>query len=223
MPDSYPSIGEAIGAAMQHNIRLAYGDRENADWPLQVRRLPDPKANPHSLPGMVVRLTETAPPDEVAGILEEVTSALVGALPQLTELVAAAADWTRARLDFSTPDSNSTFETWTRLAAAHGMLLDAQEQLEVAGDGILECPAERVAPQSHEMVNPLRTGDLLHDVLGRGPDGGPAASTIEVPQSTRERAARSSSPRAAARRPAPAAEVPRPPAGPAPSRPPRVR
>ncbi|MFE7271789.1 hypothetical protein [Streptomyces sp. NPDC057623] len=103
MPEFYPSIGEAIGAAIQHNIRLAHGgEASGSDTPLQVRHLPHPSADPYSVPGMIARLTETATPHEVAGIIEEVNRALVGALPQLTELVAAAADWTRARLTFET-------------------------------------------------------------------------------------------------------------------------
>ncbi|MEV1062998.1 hypothetical protein [Streptomyces sp. NPDC050263] len=97
MPEFYPSIGEAISASMQHDIRLAHGgDASNSDTPLQVQHLPHPSADPYSVPGMIARLTETATPHEVAGIIEEVNGALVGALPQLTELVAAAANWTRA-------------------------------------------------------------------------------------------------------------------------------
>lgn len=112
MPEFYPSIGEAVGAAMQHNIRLAHGGRASgADKPLHGRYLPHPSADPYSVPGMIARLTETASPDEVAAIVEEVTGALTGALPQLTELVAAAADWTRARLQFDDPHHNATFET----------------------------------------------------------------------------------------------------------------
>ena len=118
MPEFYPSIGDAVGAAMQHNIRLAYGHKASGpDASLQARRLPHPSADPYSVPEMIARLTETATPHEVAGILEEVNGTL-GALPQLTELVAAAADWTRARLTFENPHHNPTFETWTRLAAA---------------------------------------------------------------------------------------------------------
>ncbi|MFB7109170.1 hypothetical protein [Streptomyces sp. NPDC056291] len=60
--------------------------------PLQARHLPHPSADPYSVPGMIARLTETATPHEVAGIIEEVNGALVGALPQLTELVAVAED-----------------------------------------------------------------------------------------------------------------------------------
>lgn len=70
MPEFYPSIGEAMGAAMQHNIRLAQGgEAPGSDTPLQVRYLPHPSANPRSAPGMIARLTETATPHEVAGIV----------------------------------------------------------------------------------------------------------------------------------------------------------
>ncbi|WP_328697441.1 hypothetical protein [Streptomyces sp. NBC_00342] len=148
MPEFYPSIGEAAGTAMQHNIRLAHSsETSDSDKPLQVRHLPHPSSDPYSVPGMIARLTETAEPNEVAEIVEEINGALVGALPQLTELVAAA-DWTRVRLSFDDPNHNPAFETWTRLAAAHGMLLDVQEQLEVAEDGIAACPAELTAPQA---------------------------------------------------------------------------
>jgi hypothetical protein len=153
VPEFYPSIGEAIGAAMQHDIRLAHGsETSGSDKPLQVRYLPHPSADPYSVPGMIARLTETATPNEVAGIIEEVNRALVGALPQLTELVATAADWTRVRLAFDDPHHNPTCETWTRLAAAHGMLRDVQEQLGIAEDGIAACPAELTDPRHHEMV-----------------------------------------------------------------------
>ncbi|MFG2370520.1 hypothetical protein ACGFY9_03475 [Streptomyces sp. NPDC048504] len=199
MPDFYPSIGEAVGAAMQHNIRLAQGrETPGPDKPLQVRHLPHPSSDPYSVPGMIARLAETATPSEVAAIIEEVNGALVGALPQLTELVAAAADWTRVRLTFDTPDHNPVFETWTRLAAAHGMLLDVQEQLALAEDGIAACPAELTDPRHHEMVNVLRTRELLSDVLGAGPVA-PAPPTADgTAETNRQRAARTSSPKAAA-------------------------
>ncbi|MGI5450457.1 hypothetical protein ACQEVM_32725 [Streptomyces sp. CA-243310] len=201
MPEFYPSIGEAVGAAMQHNIRLAHGsETSGSDKPLQVRHLPHPSSDPYSVPGMIARLTETAEPNEVAGIIEEINGALVGALPQLTELVAAAADWTRVRLTFDDPNHNPAFETWTRLAAAHGMLLDVQEQLEVAEDGIAACPAELTAPRHHEMVNVLRTRELLSDVLGAGPVV-PAPPTPDgTAETNRQRAARTFSPKAAAQR-----------------------
>src|SRR5262249_37898303 len=131
----YPSIGEAVGAAMAHNIRLAHGSQPSvSDAPLQARYIPRPSADPHSVPGMIARLTETAAPHEVASIVEEVPGPLVGAFPQLTELVAAAADWARARLDFDDPQHHHLpFEAWKRLAAAHTLLLDAEEQLKIAG------------------------------------------------------------------------------------------
>ncbi|MFM9550749.1 hypothetical protein ACKI19_00325 [Streptomyces caniscabiei] len=166
MPEFYPSIGEAVGAAMQHNIRLAYGGKApGSDTPPQVRHLPHPSADPYSVPGMIARLTETATPHEVAGIIEEVNGAL-GALPQLTELVAAAADWTRARLTFENPHHNPTFETWTRLAAATRMLRDVQEELAVAGDMIAACPVQLSDPRYRDEVPALRTREPLSDVVG---------------------------------------------------------
>ncbi|MFD7130577.1 hypothetical protein [Streptomyces sp. NPDC059894] len=195
MPDFYPSIGDAVGAAMQHNIRLAHGP----DRPLQVRHLPSASADPYSIPGMIARLTEDATPDEVAGIIEEVNGALGGSLPKLTELVAAAAEWTRVRLAFDDPHHHPAFETWTRLAAAHAMLQDVQEQLEVAEDGIAACPAERTDPRHHERVNVLRTRELLDDVLGADAVPGPASA--RDPEADRQRAARTSSPQVGPRRP----------------------
>ncbi|MGG8652141.1 hypothetical protein ACQ874_22215 [Streptomyces lividans] len=195
VPEYYSSIGEAVGAAMQHNIRLAHRSAApGSDKPLQVRHLPSASADPYSVRGMISRLHEDASPDEVAGIIEEVNGALVGALPELTELVASAADWTRARLDFDDPHHNPTFETWTRLAAAYGMLQDVREQLEVAEDGLAACPAERTDPRHHQMVNVLRSRELLDDVLGA--EAAPVPSAARNFDSDRQRAARASSPRA---------------------------
>ncbi|MEU1776756.1 hypothetical protein ABZ501_27530 [Streptomyces sp. NPDC019922] len=183
MPEYYSSIGEAVGAAMQHNIRLVHRyEAPSSETPLQVRHLPSASADPYSVRGMIARLTEDATPDEVAGIIEDVNGALVGALPQLTELVAAA-DWTRVRLSFEDPHRNPTFETWTRLAAAYGMLQDVREQLEVAEDGVAACPAERTDPRYHKRVNVLRTRELLDDVLGAGPAAG--APSARVPDANR--------------------------------------
>ncbi|MFE9826706.1 hypothetical protein ACFYSH_32045 [Streptomyces sp. NPDC005791] len=201
MPEYYSSIGEAVGAAMQHNIRLAHRNvAPSSDTPLQVRHLPSASADPYSVRGMIARLTEDATPDEVAGILEEVNGALVGALPQLTELVAAAADWTRVRLSFEDPHRNPTFETWTRLAAAYGMLQDVREQLEVAEDGVAACPAERTDPRYHERVNVLRARGLLDDVFGASPVA--AAPSAQDPDTDRQRAARASPPPGTAEAPA---------------------
>ncbi|WP_411076221.1 hypothetical protein [Streptomyces sp. cmx-4-7] len=187
MPEYYSSIGEAVGAAMQHNIRLAHRSvPPRPETPLQVRHLPSASADPYSVRGMIARLTEDAAPDEVAQILEEVNGALVGALPELTELVGAAADWTRVRLTFDDPHHNPTFETWTRLAAAHGMLQDVREQLKVAEDGVTACPVVRTDPRHHERVNVLRTRELLDDVFGSAP----------APDTDRRRAARTSAPQA---------------------------
>ncbi|MEV6474895.1 hypothetical protein [Streptomyces sp. NPDC051657] len=198
MPEYYSSIGEAVGAAMQHNIRLAHRSAApGSDKPLQVRRLPSASADPYSVRGMISRLHEDASPDEVAGIIEEVNGALVGALPELTELVASAADWTRARLDFDDPHHNSTFETWTRLAAAYGMLQDVREQLEVAEDGLAACPAERTDPRHHQMVNVLRSRELLRlRPHGAGGRRSPRASDTSIRRTAPgARASTSSKPR----------------------------
>lgn len=145
MPEHYSSIGEAVGAAMQHNIRLAQrSEALGSDSPLQARHLPSASADPYSVRGMIARLHEDATPEEVAGIIEKVNGALVGALPELTELVAAAADWTRGRLEFpADPEVYPTWETWKALAAAHEMLHDVHEELAVAADGVAACPAQR--------------------------------------------------------------------------------
>lgn len=221
MPEFYPSIGEAVGAAMQHNIRLAYGGKApGSDAPLQVRHMSHPSADPYSVPGMIARLTETTTPHEVAGIIEEVNGAL-GALPQLTELVAAAADWTRARVTFENPHHNPPFETWSRLAAATRMLRDVQEELVVAGDMIAACPVQLSDPKYRDEVPALRTGEPLGDVLGNG-----AVAGNEPPASQRDRcrAARASSPHAGTQRTAPSAgATSEPPTSALPPRPPRTR
>ncbi|MFI9332415.1 hypothetical protein ACIGZJ_33395 [Kitasatospora sp. NPDC052868] len=189
MPEHYPSIGEAIGAEMQHNIRLAHGP--DPDPPLQARYFPPPTADPYSMPGMICRLEVTASPQDVAGIVEEATSALVGPVPQLTELVAASADWARARLDFDAPHSNHAFEVWTRLASAHRMLSQVQEDLEAAVDGIAALPEEVSASRNHDFVQVLRTRELLHDVMGAG-------RPANDPEAKRRQAAITGSPNAPA-------------------------
>ncbi|MFJ5105118.1 hypothetical protein [Streptomyces sp. NPDC088554] len=98
------------------------------------------------------------------------------------------------------PHHNPTFETWTRLAAAHGMLRDVQEQLAVAEDGIAACSAELTDPRRHEMVNVLRTRELLSDVLGAGPVASAPPAADGTAETNRPCAARISSPKAAAQR-----------------------
>ncbi|WP_046732142.1 hypothetical protein [Streptomyces humi] len=225
MPEFYPSIGDAVGAAMLHNIRLAYGGKASGpDAPLQARHLPHPSADLDSVPGMIARLTETATPHEVAGIIEEVIGAVVGALPQLTELVAATADWTRARLTFENPHHNPTFETWTRLAAATRMLRDVQEELEASEDMIAACPAELSDPRYRDEVPALRTRELLTDVLGNDAVADTQPSAAQNPEAGRQRAARASSPHAAIQRTAPVAgTTSESPTSTPPPRPPRSR
>ncbi|MFJ9841695.1 hypothetical protein ACIRYZ_14730 [Kitasatospora sp. NPDC101155] len=118
MPEYYSSIGEAVGAAMQHNVRLAQRGEGPSEPPLQVRYFPPLAADRYSLPGMVVRLEEDASPQDVAAITEQTTGALVGPLPQLTELVAAAADWARVRVELGAPDHGPVGEVLTQLASA---------------------------------------------------------------------------------------------------------
>ncbi|WP_411147313.1 hypothetical protein [Streptomyces sp. A30] len=224
MPEFYPSIGEAVGAAMQHNIRLAYGHKASGpDASLQARRLPHPSADPYSVPGMIAQLTETATPHEVAGIIEEVNGTL-GALPQLTELVAAAADWTRARLTFENPHHNPTFETWTRLAAATRMLRDVQEELAVAENMIDACPVQLSDPKYRDDVPALRTREPLSDVLGNDAVADNEPPATQNAEADRCRAARASSPHAGTQRTAPSAgAASEPPTSALPPRSPRTR
>ncbi|MFC4035162.1 hypothetical protein ACFO3J_27360 [Streptomyces polygonati] len=224
MPEFYPSIGDAVGAAMAHNIRLAHGEPTGPDAPLQVRYLPHPSADPYSVPGMIARLTETATPQEVVGILEEINSALVGALPQLRELVAAAADWTRLRLtSLGEPHRELVFETWTRLAAARGLLREVEENLEAAQDLVTAIPGDLRDPRCLDEIPALRTHELLSDVLGRSAtpyDEPPGAPNREA---DRQRAARTSSPNASAHRTAASGTAPTGPPAPPPASPPRSR
>ncbi|MFE7834966.1 hypothetical protein ACFU53_02485 [Streptomyces sp. NPDC057474] len=223
MPEFYPSIGDAVGAAMQHNIRLAYGHKASGpDASLQARHLPHPSAAPYSVPGMTARLTEMATPHEVAGIIKEVNGAL--GPPQLTELVAAAADWTRARLTFENPHHNPTFETWTRLAAATRMPRDVQEQLVVAGDMIGACPVQLSDPKYRDEVPALRTREPLSDVLGNDAVADNEPPAIQNPEADRCRAARASSPHAGTQRTAPSVDATsEPPTSASPPRSPRTR
>ncbi|MYV68908.1 hypothetical protein GT043_23795 [Streptomyces sp. SID2131] len=196
MPEYYSSIGEAIGAAMQHNIRLAHRSAPpRPEKPLQVRHLSSASADPYSVRGMIARLTEDATPDEVAGILEEVNDTLTGALSELSELVGAAADWTRVRLEFPLPVAhNPTWETWKRLAAAHDYLKDVRRELEAAEDGVAECPVKRGNPQEYAKVHTLRSRELLDDVFDAGPAA--AASSAPAPDTDHRRAAPASAPQA---------------------------
>nr|WP_202434529.1 MULTISPECIES: hypothetical protein [unclassified Streptomyces] len=174
---------------MQHSIRLAHRNAPpRPDTPLQVRHLPSASADPHSVRGMIARLTEDATPDEVAQILEDVNGALVGALPELTELVAAAADWTRGRLEFPADPKvyYPTWETWKVLAAAHEMLQDVHEELAVAADGVAACPDQRADLRHHEKVRTLRSRELLDDVFDAGPV---IASSAPAPDSDHRRTA----------------------------------
>jgi hypothetical protein len=209
LPEFYSSIGEAIGAAMQHNIRSAYGDQASrSDEILQARHRPATTVDPSSVPEMTMRLTETASPEEVAGIIAKVNGALAGPLPQLTELVAAAADWTRARLDFDGPDHTPTFEVWQQLATATRMLQQAEQELAEVVEKVSACPPEPSDPRHHESVQALHRKELLPEVL----DNPPVADTTSPDQDAqRQRTARATSPHASVRQVMP---TPDPGAGP---------
>ncbi|MEU6341834.1 hypothetical protein ABZ883_12905 [Streptomyces sp. NPDC046977] len=159
-------------------------------------------ADPHSVPGMTDGLTETATPHEATGITEELSAALLRALPQLTELVAAAATWIQARLAFENPHNNPTFETRTRLATATRLLRDVQEQLEVAENTIAACPGEPSDPKCHDKVPFPRAGDLSGALASDAiTDTKPPAAPS--PEAERQRAARGTSPHAAIQRTTP--------------------
>ncbi|MGW4991731.1 hypothetical protein ACWEQ3_29395 [Streptomyces mirabilis] len=138
--------------------------------------------------------------------------------------MAAAADWTRARLTFENPHHNPTFETWTRLAAATRMLRDVQEELEVAEDMIAACPAELGDPRYRDEVPALRTRELLSDVLGDDAVADTQPSAAQSPEAGRQRAARASSPHAGIQRTVPSTDATsEPPTSAPPPRSPRTR
>ncbi|MFI9588647.1 hypothetical protein ACIHCQ_44355 [Streptomyces sp. NPDC052236] len=103
------------------------------------------------------------------------------------------------------------------------MLRDVQDQLEIAEDGIAACPAELSERRHHEMVNVLRTRELLSDVLGAGAVAETAPSTARSPKADQQRVARTSSPQATAQRTTPSASTSVPPASAPPPRRPRTR
>lgn len=109
------------------------------------------------------------------------------------------------------------------MAAAHDMLRDVQETLEIAEDGLASCPAEPTDPRHHDKVRVLRTKELLSDVLGADAETEAAPPADPAPEATRQRAARASSPQAAAQRTAPSVNTAEVPANPSPSRAPRTR
>ncbi|MGW2056233.1 hypothetical protein ACWCOZ_20360 [Streptomyces sp. NPDC001840] len=220
MPEFHPTIGDAIGTAMAHNIRLAHSNEP-------ATAAPPNRPDPYSVPGMLLRLTETTAPAEVARMVEEITNPLFGALSQVTELVATTADWTRSRLNFDGPLHNPVFEVWQRLAVCTSLLQDAIEELDDAYAGIAACPAALSDPKHQDMVRILRTREGEDDIF-TAPGQPPAESTaVRRPhtESPQQRAAGAASPRAAAQGVTPAAavrtEAQPPPASPI--RPPRTR
>ncbi|MFE7124914.1 hypothetical protein [Streptomyces sp. NPDC057617] len=219
MPEFHPTIGDAIGAAMAHNIRLAHSNEP-------ATAAPPNRPDPYSVPGMLLRLTETTAPADVARMVEEITSPLFGVLPQVTELVATTADWTRSRLNFDGPLHNPVFEVWQRLAVCTSLLQDAIEELDDAYAGIAACPAALSDPKHQDMVRILRTREGEDDIFTTPgqPPAEPTAFQHPQAESTRQQAASAASPRATAQGATPSATVhtgTQPPA--TPTRPPRTR
>jgi hypothetical protein len=172
VPERYSSIGEAVGAAMAHNIRLVYGEPSGPSAPV-----PDP----HSVTGMTGRLTETATLEDIAAVLAEVNTPLTGPLVQLTELIAAAADWARLRQTLDEPHRRPVSATWSKLAACHVQLRQLEQWLHEVQDVIPAIPGDLRDPRCADAFRTLRT---------RAPQG--------EPPTAQQHAARTASPHTAA-------------------------
>jgi hypothetical protein len=151
VPEFRPSIGEAVGAAMAHNIRLTDGEPRG-----RTRRCRS------------------------------------GIFPIRRP--------TRLRLTFDEPHRELAFGTWTRLAAARGLLRDVEENLEAAQDLIGAIPGELRDPRCLDQIPVLRIHELLSDVHGHGAAAYDEPSAAPDTEADRQRAARSSSPHASAPR-----------------------
>jgi hypothetical protein len=185
VPEYYSSFGEAVAAAMQHNIRLAYSDRRSPPT-----REAEPSQDRDSVPEMIVRVTENAGLRDVAGVIEEVNGALTDAMPQLVEFVSAVADRAHGRLDYDDRECTDAYGTWSELRAAHRNLNQTLECLDSVIAFADALPARPASPA----FAVLRAGDQSHDAVGAGPGDQAAAG---VPND-RQRAALATSPQAAA-------------------------
>lgn len=215
----YPSIGEAMGAAMAHNIQLAHGTpRPNAavatDPAAALRQLAD-------------RLTETASPVEVSQLLDQVLAPETGVLAALTEVTAAATDWARARLSFENPDHNPGFDLWMRLNGCTSMLAEINHDLRSAAQEATVRPHDPVDSRHHDFIQRRRDPDSSPapdaerlSVLSE-PGAMDTYSGFKNEQAARQRVARSHSPLASAQTTNAASAQPPPSA--APGRTPRTR
>jgi hypothetical protein len=165
--ETYPSIGEAVAAAMRHNINLAHRT--------PGRTLP--------APGTPARLTAAASRSEAAAFLE----ATARPLAQVTGLVAAAGDWARDRADVDDPAAPA-YQVWQHLVAAAQRLGEARAEVEHVLRKIGSCPAEPRGAHSDSLPppdqGPLGESSPQPDVPGSGPG------------EDRRRAARATSPHA---------------------------
>ncbi|MFJ5879851.1 hypothetical protein [Kitasatospora cineracea] len=169
----------------------------------------------HHLPELTARLSEAADPAEVADVLAAVNavgSDRAGILPQLTDLLAEAANWARARVDSTDPDYNPARVAWEQLANAHHYLRNVEVLLERVQDHLDDCTSSMVDPVRRYGAA-FRTRELPQGAVG------PELSGAEA---MRRQAARSSSPGAASRAAQPGAEPGAPPAGPPAAAPPTV-
>jgi hypothetical protein len=200
VPERYNSIGEAVGAAMAHNIRLVHGE------PSRPGAAPVP--DPHSVTGMTDRLTETATPEEVAAVLAEITTPVTGPLAQLTELIAAAADWASLRVTFDEPHRKVSSETWSKLTACYEDLRRTEQWLYEVQESIPTIPGDLRDPRLDGAFRTLRTQATHDDAPGE-------------PPAAQQHAARTTSPHTAAGPEVPPSAqpaAPPSPSSPAPSR-----
>ncbi|MFJ8442855.1 hypothetical protein [Kitasatospora griseola] len=119
----------------------------------------------HHLPELSARLTETATPDGVADVLDAITGiddSQAGALPQLTKLVAAAANWAQARVASTDPYDSPARVAWEQLANSYHYLRAVEGLLERARDNIADCTGDVIDP-AHRYGAVLGTRDLPRD------------------------------------------------------------
>jgi hypothetical protein len=140
--EHYPSIGEAVAAAMRHNINLAHRP--------PGRTLPAPETP--------ARLTAAASLGEAAAVLEAVTRPLA----QASALAAAAGDWARHRADVDDPAAPA-YQVWQHLVATAQRLSEARTEVDRALDKIGDCPAGPLGAHTDAVCRP-------HDVPGCGPE-----------------------------------------------------
>lgn len=224
VPEFYPSIDEAMGAAMAYNIRLAHGT-PSPNAATATARTTDPAAALHQLAD---RLTETASPAEVSQLLDQVLDPKTGVLAALTEVTAAATDWARARLSFESPHHNPGFDLWVRLNGCTSMLAEINHDLRNAPQEVTARPRDPVDSRHHDFVHRRRDRDsrptldperlsVLSELGAMDTYAG-----FKSEQAARQRAARSLSPRAGAQTTGPAISSQPPPSA-APGRSPRTR